>query len=76
MLKSELRRLHHDRHSVHKTIISHEKSSSIIERKYTIAKEMLDKATSERQKLAKTNFDLKKWLIEQANSKKLMIKRP
>ena len=60
MLRSELRRLHHDRHSVHQTLISHEKSSSIIERKYTIAKEMLDKATSERQKLAKTNFDLKR----------------
>jgi chromosome segregation ATPase len=45
---------------VHQTLISHEKSSSIIERKYTIAKEMLDKATSERQKLAKTNFDLKR----------------
>lgn len=60
MLRSELKRLHHDRHAVQQTLISNERSSSIMERKYIIAKEMLEKTTSEKQKLLKANFDLKR----------------
>ncbi len=52
--------LRNDRVAVQKNLISHEKSSNIMDRKYTIAKEMLDKATSDKQKLIKANFDLKR----------------
>lgn len=60
MLKSEIRSLRNDRVAVQQTLISHEKSSSIMDRKYAIAKEMLEKATSDKQRLAKANFDLKR----------------
>ena len=60
MLKSEVRKLYEDRNAAKKTLTSNEKSASIMERKYTIAKEMLDKTTSEKQKLLKSNFNLKK----------------
>ncbi len=60
MLKSEIRRLYQDKNDIRKDIISTEKSTNIIERKFILAKEMLEKLQTEKKKLLKSNFELKK----------------
>ena len=78
MLKSEIRRLYQDKNDIRKDIISTEKSTNIIERKFMLAKEMLEKLQTEKKKLLKSNFELKKRadvLEAKYNQQKILQKR-
>lgn len=59
MLKSEIRRLYQDRQNVVKERVFDDKSTSVLERKYILVKEALEKLRSERHDIQKNNFDLK-----------------
>lgn len=59
MLKAEIRRLNQDRASVMKSRLTDEKSSSVLERKYLMTKEMLEKMKAERHELQKSCFEMK-----------------
>ena len=59
MLKTEIRRLYKDKNTIQKVRLQDERSSSVIERKYLLAKEKLDKLQVERHEMLKNNFDLK-----------------
>ncbi|KAL3899001.1 MAG: hypothetical protein SGCHY_002347 [Lobulomycetales sp.] len=59
MLKTEIRRLHQDRQAVVRSRLQDDKSSSVLERKYILVKEALDKLKTERQEIKLSNFELK-----------------
>ena len=60
MLKTEIRRLNQDKLDSKKKSIVSEKSSLYLERKYIVAKEMVEKLSVEKKKLVSTNFELKR----------------
>ena len=60
MLKTEIRGLYQEKKESRKQVMSKEKSTLLLERKYIIAKEMLEKLQEEKVKLLKSNFDLKR----------------
>ncbi|KAJ3410013.1 hypothetical protein HDV05_004120 [Chytridiales sp. JEL 0842] len=59
MLKTEIRRLYEDRRLHNKDRLTDERCTQAIERKYTLAREMVDKLKLERAELQKTCFELK-----------------
>ncbi|KAI8855304.1 hypothetical protein BC829DRAFT_359316 [Chytridium lagenaria] len=59
MLKTEIRRLYEDRKEVRRTRMLDEKSNQGLERKYMLAKEMVEKLKAERHELQRTAFELK-----------------
>ncbi|KAI9005948.1 hypothetical protein BC832DRAFT_531037 [Gaertneriomyces semiglobifer] len=59
MLKGEIRRLQGDRAALRKARIVDEKSTNGLERKYVLAREMVEKLRKERTELMKANWELK-----------------
>jgi chromosome segregation ATPase len=59
MLKTEIRRLYEDRKESNKAKLTDERSSQALERKYILAREMVDKLKTERSELQRTCFELK-----------------
>ncbi|KAJ3214334.1 hypothetical protein HDU67_001775 [Dinochytrium kinnereticum] len=59
MLKTELRRLYTDRKEVRRARMLDEKTNEGLERKYMLAKEMVEKLKAERHELQRTAFELK-----------------
>ncbi|TPX65655.1 hypothetical protein SpCBS45565_g05040 [Spizellomyces sp. 'palustris'] len=59
MLKTEIRRLYADRSDVRKARMADERATHGLERKYVLAREMVDKLKAERYELQKTNYELK-----------------
>lgn len=59
MLKTEIRRLYTDRADVRKARMADERATQGLERKYVLAREMVDKLKKERYELQKTNYELK-----------------
>ncbi|KAJ3077707.1 hypothetical protein HK102_005023 [Quaeritorhiza haematococci] len=59
MLKMEVRRLYQERLETRKARFVDERHSSVWERKFVLAREMLDKFKAERHELQRVNFELK-----------------
>ncbi|KND03985.1 uncharacterized protein SPPG_01433, partial [Spizellomyces punctatus DAOM BR117] len=59
MLKTEIRRLYADRSDVRKARMADERATHGLERKYVLAREMVDKLKAERYELQKANYELK-----------------
>ncbi|KAJ3107366.1 hypothetical protein HDU97_004248 [Phlyctochytrium planicorne] len=59
MLKTEIRRLYEDRKEVRRARMLDEKSNQGLERKYMLAKEMVEKLKAERHELQRAAFELK-----------------
>ncbi|KAJ3119051.1 hypothetical protein HDU96_003226 [Phlyctochytrium bullatum] len=59
MLKTEIRRLYEDRKEVKRARMLDEKSNQGLERKYLLAKEMVEKLKADRHELQRTAFELK-----------------
>ena len=59
MLKTEIRRLYEERKEVRKARLTDEHSGQVIERKYILAKETVEKLKAERKQLQRTCFELR-----------------
>ncbi|KAJ1544932.1 hypothetical protein HK096_006980 [Nowakowskiella sp. JEL0078] len=59
MLKTEIRRLYDDRRDIRQARMTDEKSACVLERKYILCREMVEKTKSEKYDLQKQNFELK-----------------
>ena len=60
MLKTEIRRLNEDKKEGNRVRMLDERSTQALERKYLLAKEMIDKLKADRVELQKKCFELKK----------------
>ncbi|KAI8802630.1 hypothetical protein BJ742DRAFT_683908 [Cladochytrium replicatum] len=59
MLKTEVRRLYEDRRDLRQARMLDERNTSAIERKYIVAKEMVEKVKQEKYELQKANYELR-----------------
>ena len=59
MLKTEIRRLHEDKREGNKARMIDERSNQALERKYLLAKEIIEKLKVDRVELQKKCFELK-----------------
>ncbi|KAJ3342937.1 hypothetical protein HDU93_000596 [Gonapodya sp. JEL0774] len=64
MLKAEIRNLYSERKDVKRKRVTEDKTNEVIERKYLLTKEMLERVTMARAELERDNFRLRSDLIE------------